>query len=123
MYGMTNTGKMFVDDITITNSLMNVSVLQQSQYKMYIHYKHAPDGSKWVELSYDDDCVFWYTYQELRKWFVDTLGKRFHENLLGYAHWFMSIRISKLKEYSISVDQAKYATYIVSKYIEIDTME
>ena len=123
MYGMTNTGKMFVDDITITNSLMNVSVLQQSQYKMYIHYKHAPDGSELVELSYDDDCVFWYTYQELRKWFVDTLGKRFHENLLGYAHWFMSIRISKLKEYSISVDQAKYATYIVSKYIEIDTLE
>ena len=28
---------------------------------------------------------------DLGKWFVDNLGKRFHVNFLGYAHWFMSI--------------------------------
>ena len=30
-------------------------------------------------------------------------------NFLGYAQWFMSIRISQMKDHSISVDQARYA--------------
>ena len=45
-----------------------------------------------------------------------TLGKIFHVKLLGYAHWFMSIRISQLKDHYIYRDQARYATYIVAKY-------
>ena len=51
------------------------------------------------------------------------MGKRFHVNFLGYAHWFMSIRISQLKDHSISVDQARYATYIVAKYLDTDTVK
>ena len=39
-------------------------------------------------------------------------------NFLGYAHWFMSIRISQLKDNFISVDQARYATSIVAKYLD-----
>ena len=39
-----------------------------------------------------------------------TLGKIFHVNFLGYAHWFMSIIISQIKDHSISVYQARYAT-------------
>ena len=61
---------------------------------------------------------YWYTNEDLGKWFVDTLGKRFHVNFLGFAHWFMSIRIYHLKDHSISVDQARYATYIVAKYLD-----
>ena len=37
---------------------------------------------------------------------------------MGYAHWFMSIRISQMKDHSISVDQARYATSIVAKYFD-----
>ena len=73
---------------------------------MSIFYKYAPDGSNIFFLSYVDD-------EDLGKWFVDTLGKRFHVNFLGFAHCFMSIRISQLKDHSISVDQARYATFIV----------
>ena len=54
---------------------------------------------------------------------VDTLGKRFHVNFLGYAHWFMSIKIYQLKDHSISVDQARYATYIVAKYLDTATVQ
>ena len=43
--------------------------------------------------------------------------KKIHVKFLGYAHSFMSIRISKLNNYSISVDQARCATAVVSKYI------
>ena len=61
---------------------------------MSIYYKYAPDGSKTVVLAYVDDCVYWYANEDLGKWFVDTLGNRFHVKLLGYSHWFISIRIS-----------------------------
>ena len=53
---------------------------------MSIYYKYAPDGSKIVVLYYVDDCVHWYANEDLGKWFVDSLGKRFHVNFLGYAH-------------------------------------
>ena len=90
---------------------------------MYICYKHAPDGSKIVVLSYVDDCVYWYTNEDIGKWFVDTLGNRFHVKFLGYEHWFMPIRISQMKDHSISVDQARYATSIVAKYLDNFTVK
>ena len=54
---------------------------------------------------------------------MDTLEKRFHVKFLGYAHWFMSIRISQMKDHSISVDQARYATYVVAKYLDTATVK
>ena len=56
---------------------------------MSIYYKYAPYGSKSVVLYYVDDCVYWYTNEDIGKWFVDTLEKIFHMNFYGYAHWFM----------------------------------
>ena len=50
------------------------------------------------------------------------LGNRFHVNFLGYAHWFMSIRLSQLNDHFISVDQARYATSIVAKYLDTSTV-
>ena len=54
---------------------------------------------------------------------MDTLGKRFHVNFLEYAHWFMSIRISQMKDHSISVHKAIYATNIVAKYLDTATVK
>ena len=42
---------------------------------------------------------------------------------MGYAHWFMSIRDYKMKDHSISVYQAIYATYIVAKYLDTVTVK
>ena len=86
-------------------------------------YKYAPDGTKIVVLSYIYYCVYWYTSEVLGHWFVDNLGKRFHVNFLVYAHWFISIRISQMKDHSISVDQARYDTFIVAKYIDTATVK
>ena len=44
-------------------------------------------------------------------------------NFLGYAHWFMSIRISHMRNHYISVDQARYATSIVAKYLDTATVK
>ena len=82
---------------------------------MSIYYKYAPDGAKIVVLSYVYDCVYWYNYETLGKWFVDALGNIFHVKFLVYAHWFMSIIISQMKYHYISVDQTRYVTYIVAK--------
>ena len=90
---------------------------------MSISYKYAPDGYKIVVLSYVDDCVYWYTNEDIGKWFVDTLGNIFYVNFLGYAHWFVSIRISQLKDHSIYVYQARYATSIVAKYLDTATVK
>ena len=56
---------------------------------MSIYYKYAPDGTNIVVISYVDDCIYVYNYETLVKWFVDTLGKRFHVSFLGNTHWFM----------------------------------
>ena len=90
---------------------------------MFIYYKYAPGGSKIVVLSYVGDYVYWYTNEDLGKWFVDNLGKRFHVNFLVYAHWSMSIIIYQLKDHYISVDQARYATSIVAKYLDTATVK
>ena len=58
---------------------------------MSIYYKYAPDWEKNVFLYYVYDCDYWYTSEALGKISVGTLGKRFHVNILGYAHWLMSI--------------------------------
>ena len=90
---------------------------------MSIYYKYALYGSRLFVLSYVDDCVYCYTNEYLGKWFVGTLGKRSHVKLLGYAHWFMSIRISQLEDHFIYVDQARYATSIVAKYLDTATVK
>ena len=75
MYGMTISGKLFAYELT--EWLLEAGFIQ-SQCQMSIYYKYAPDGSKIVVLSYVDYCAYWYTNEDLGKWFVDTLGKRFH---------------------------------------------
>ena len=90
---------------------------------MSIYYKYAPYVSNIFVSSYVDDCVYWYTSEALGKWFVDTLGEIFHVNFLGYAHWFMSIGISHIKDHYVSVDQDRYPTSIVAKYLDTDTVK
>ena len=78
---------------------------------------------KKVVLFYVDDCVYWYTSEALGKWFVDTLGKIFHVKFLGYTHWSMSIRNFHMKDHSISLYWSRYATSIVTKYLDTATVD
>ena len=68
MYGMTNSGKLFSNELV---EWLLEAVFIQSQFQMSINYKYEPDGSKIVVLSYIDDCVYWYANEYLGKWFVD----------------------------------------------------
>ena len=120
VYGMTNSGKVFANELTYW--LIEACFIQY-KCQMSIYYKYAPGGTKIVVLYYVDDCVYWYTYEALVKSFVVTLRKRFHVNFLGYTHWFMSIRIYQMTDHSIYVDQARYATSIVVKYLDTATVK
>ena len=115
MYGMTNSGKLLSDELT---EWLPESGFIQSHCHMSIYYKYAPDGPKMVVLSYVNDCVYWYKSEALGECFVDTLGKIFHVNFLGYEHWFMSIRIYQMKDHSIYIDQTRYATSIAETFFE-----
>ena len=90
---------------------------------MSIYYKYAPYGTNIFVLSYVDGFVYWYKYESAVKWFVDILVKIFRVNFLGYAHWFISIRISLMKDHSISVYQDRYDTSIVAKYMYTATVK
>ena len=68
---MTNSRKLFSDELT--EWLLEAGFIQ-SQCHMYIYYMYAPYGSKIVVLSYVDDCVYWYSYEDPGKWFNDTPG-------------------------------------------------
>ena len=79
MYGVTNSRKLFADELT---EWLLESGFIQSQCHMSIYYKYGPDGSKIVVLSYVDDCVYWYKNEDNGKWFIGTLGNIFHVNFL-----------------------------------------
>ena len=67
-------------------------------------------------------CLLVYIWRSW-KMVLDTLGKIFHMNVLGYSHWFMSISTLHINDHSISVDQDRYATSIVYKYMDTATFK
>ena len=112
LYGITISGKLFANELI--DCLLKSGFIQY-QHQMFIYYNYAPDGTKIVVSYYVDECVYFYTYESLVKWFMETIGKRFHVNFLGYVHWFISIIISQMKYHSISVYQARFDTSIVAR--------
>ena len=62
MYGMTNSGNLFYNELT--EWLLEAGLIK-SQCQMSIHYKYTSDRSNFFVLSYVDDCVYWYTSEDL----------------------------------------------------------
>ena len=112
---MSNYGNLFYHEHN--NRLIDEAGFNQYILQMSVYYKYSPNGSKLVVLSYVDDFVYWYTSEELGKWFVCKLGNLLHVIFLVYAHCFMPIRISKLEYPYISVDQSRYTTSVVENYL------
>ena len=64
MYGITNSGNLFSDEFI---EWFIEEVFIQYKCQISIYYKHTPDGTQIVVLSYVDDCVYWYTSEALGK--------------------------------------------------------
>ena len=58
MYIFSNSGKLFVDELT--NWLIYEAGFNQSKCQISVYYKYAPDGFRLVVLYYVDDYVCWY---------------------------------------------------------------
>ena len=63
MYGINNSRKLFADELT--NWMIYEADFKHSKCQMCVYYKYSPYSSKLVVLSYVDDCVYWYAYEEL----------------------------------------------------------
>ena len=120
MCGMANSGKLFYGELT--DWLLEAGFIQY-QFQMSIYYKYASYGTKFVVLSYVYDCVYWYTYEALGKLFLGALGKILNVSFLVQAHWFMSFKISQMKDHYISVDQDRYANSIATRYLDNATVK
>ena len=83
MYVKTNYVKLSADELT--QWFLEAGFIK-SQYYISIYYKYAPYGTNIFVLSYVDECVYWYNYEYIGKWFVYDIGKIFHANFLGYAN-------------------------------------
>ena len=70
MYGITNYGKLYADELT--EWLVKAGFFQP-QWQMSIFYKYTTYGTKIVVLSYVDGCVYWYTSEALGQWFMDAI--------------------------------------------------
>ena len=56
MYEMTTYGDLFDDELA--NWLIDEADFNHYKYQISEYYKHAPDGSKFVVLSYVDHCLY-----------------------------------------------------------------
>ena len=120
MYGRTKSRKLFSNDLT---EWFIESGLIKSKFQMSIYYKYIPYGTKLLFY-----LMFMIVYigiylKLFENVFLVTLWKRFHVKFLGFKHWFMSTRISQKKDNSISVYQARFTTYIVTKYLDTATVK
>ena len=64
----------------------------------------------------DDQCYF-ATNNELKVWFEEATKKRFDVQLLGQAQWYLQSRITQCADYSIILDQSRYAALIIERYL------
>jgi hypothetical protein len=63
------------------------------------------------------------TTSELKQWFESATQARFDVTLMGQATWYLQSRITQETDYSIVVDQTRYAAPIVAKYMPASSMD
>ena len=64
-----------------------------------------------------DDQLYFATDPSLKTWFEDATRKRFDVQLLGQAVWYLQSRITQCTDYSIILDQSRYAALVLQRYL------
>jgi Reverse transcriptase (RNA-dependent DNA polymerase) len=64
-----------------------------------------------------DDQLYFATDPSLKKWFEDATQERFDVQLLGQAVWYLQSRIIQCTDYSIILDQSRYAALVLQRYL------
>jgi hypothetical protein len=64
-----------------------------------------------------DDQLYFATHPELKEWFEKASNQRFDVTMLGQATWYLQSRITQLADYSIILDQSRYAALVTTRYL------
>ncbi|KAG7346413.1 hypothetical protein IV203_038386 [Nitzschia inconspicua] len=64
-----------------------------------------------------DDQLYFATTPELKEWFEQETDRRFDVQKLGQAEWYLQSRITQLSDYSIILDQSRYAALVAGRYL------
>ena len=78
---------------------------------------------KWTEagfiavLNAVDDQLYFATDVSLKKWFEVATQSRFDVQLMGQATWYLQSRIKQCTDFSIILDQSRYAALVLQRYI------
>ena len=115
MYGTTLCGKYWYLDLL--DFLKEIGFKEGNCVKCFF-VKEFPDGTKLFLLNYVDDMLYYGTNPSRVQEFEEQLGKRFHLELLGQAHWYLGTRIQQLANHDIELDQSRYCLSIVKRYLD-----
>jgi hypothetical protein len=66
-----------------------------------------------------DDQLYFATNDSPRKWFEEATQAQFDVKLMGRATWYLQSRITQYPDYSILLDQTRYAALVVQRYSTI----
>ncbi len=69
-------------------------------------------------IVYVDDRLFFGNNEATLQEFKEKLSKRFDEEFLGEAHWYLSARIHQDADFNVTLDQARYCKAIVNGFLE-----
>ena len=115
MYGMTQSGKNWY--LELHEYLLSAGFVQSSVIRCF-YSKVFPDGSIVKVLDYVDDMLYYGTSVETLKLFEAELKTRFDLDLMGQAQWYLATRITQHANFDITVDQSRYCTSLVKRYLD-----
>jgi Reverse transcriptase (RNA-dependent DNA polymerase) len=78
---------------------------------------------KWTEVEFIailnavDDQLYFATDASIKKWFEVATQSRFDVQLMGQATWYLQSRITQCTDFSIILDQSRYAALVLQRYI------
>jgi hypothetical protein len=64
-----------------------------------------------------DDQLYFATDPNLKEWFDKATAARFDVQFLGQANWYLQSRITQCADFSIVLDQSRYASLTLQKYL------
>jgi hypothetical protein len=86
-----------------------------------IGFQRLPsDGSIYIKrtdndfiavLNAVDDQLYFATNQNLKNWFEQAATQHFDVQMMGQAVWYLQSRITQLADFSIILDQSRYAAW------------
>jgi len=115
MYGMTQSDKNWY--LELHEYLISAGFVQSSVIKCF-YSKGFPDRSIVKVLDYVDDMLYYGTSAETLKRFETELKARFDLDLMGQAQWYLATRITQHANFDITVDQSRYCTSLVKRYLD-----